>query len=391
MIQEGEYAFSFAEMEGYKIMAAKAICQVRRPGGDGNFASLALQVIGGEEEKVRACFSKEFGLDNLGNEELTYMFALDCTFIVAILQSVYNDVQTSDQNQGAGGRASFSPVYERRFSHPLRKAVMLDLLLLENQAPLFLVKKVMEMDGRYGDVEATFQGFVDAIASRVLPFCRGVTKVGGKANHLLDCLYTIVTHEVEESDRHGKDRLEVLPVAIVPTATELHQAGVEFKGHHHSLSEISFDGHILTLPIIHVGDETERIFRNLLAHESHMVDRAVVLSYLHFMNALINTAGDVALLVDAGVVSENIGNYKRVAGLWNELATNTMCVFTPRYSQAARLAKEYVNNAIHGVMAEFRQRYFSRPWLAVSLLSGTALLIMTFLTMWYTIEVYLKS
>lgn len=413
LVKEGLYAFSFAEMEEYKLLAAKLLLSAQSSSEDAaRLIDKLVQEILKEEEEVRACFGKEMGLSGLGSEELGYMLGLDCIFIVALMHSLYNELHAGDADDEKiwWVPSSFSRVYERHLAHPVKKAALLDLLLLENQVPLFLVKKVMQMmDRRYGDddVEASFQELVDAVAYMALPFCKGVKGLGGRhAKHLLDCLYTIVTHPsqdyhptfIKSADQRShitdpllQDHGQLLLPGLVPTATQLRQAGVQFKGHPLSLSHVSFERHTLTLPNIHVGDETERIFRNLLAHESQLLGRAEVASYLHFMNSLINTADDVAVLVEAGVISENIGDYKHVARLWNQLATNTACIFTPGYSDVASLAKAYVEAEIHGVMAELRERYFSRPWLVLSLLSGTALLLMTFIIMWYTIELYIKG
>eukprot|EP00250_Pteridium_aquilinum_P017873 c23815_g1_i4 orf=111-1529(+) len=406
LVKEGVYAFSFAKMEEYKLLAAKALSAQPSSAGASLIVALA-EEIAREEKEVRACFGREMGLERVGIEEMCYMLALDCIFIVAIMHSLYNELHAGDPEDERAWwvPSSFSHVYEGRFPHPLKKAITLDLLLLENQVPLFLVKKVMQMmDGRYGDdVEASFQELVAVLAYRALPFCKKVKLVEARnAKHLLDCLYTQVTADDDDQNFVKEGRTERFPplqrnrlrqgeADFLPTASKLSQAGVQFKGHCFSLRRVSFEHHTLTLPIIHVNDETELIFRNLLAHESQLVGRAEVASYLHFMNSLINTAADVEVLVEAGVITENVGDYKHVARLWNELATNTVCIFTPRYNNVANSAKDYVNKEIHSVLAELRERYFSRPWLVLSLLSGTALLIMTFITMWYTIEVYIKA
>lgn len=395
LIHRGEYAYSFSEMETCKLMAAKALA--RNFTNPDDFHRLAGDIMS-EEARVRACFDRGLGLEELSREELGYTLALDSVFVVAILHSIYMDVEKALPDAGAGYDkvklrrmdSSFSPIFNTRFSHPVRKAVLLDLLLLENQIPLFLLKKVIRMDRRYKtekDVEEQFRGFMRAVADQALPFCGDVRSQEAEGQHLLDCLYATATATHSPAVDRGLD----LRSATVPTATQLHKAGVKFKGHGGSLSYIAFDSHTLTLPRIHVGDETERIFRNLLAHESQLIDRAEVLSYLHFMNSLINTAEDVGLLVDAEVVSQSIGSNQDVATIWNELALNTLGVLTQPYSKAARSTREYMDNQIHAMLAELMQRYFSRPWLVLSLISGTALLVMTFLTMLYTMDIYWKG
>lgn len=403
LIKQGDYAFSFAEMEELKLMAAKALsAQSSAAAPAGGLIPSMVQEVRKQEKDVRAYFGSDMGLEELCSDELCYMLALDCVFIVAMMHCLYNELQTrnADDAKRWWAPSSFMQVYETRFAPPLKKAAMLDLLLLENQVPLFLVKKVMQMIDGVDDVEVSWQALVDVVAYRALPFCKGVRGVGARnAKHLLDCLYSVVTCNVDNDDCQKlgdallqRDLLRQGRFCVVPTASQLRQAGVKFNGHSLSLSHVSFHRHTLNLPIIHVGNETERIFRNLLAHESQLSGgRADLVSYLHFMNSLINTAEDVAVLVEAGVISESIGDHHQVARLWNELATNTVCIFTPRYMHVGALANAYLEKEIHSVMTELRERYFSRPWLLLSVFSGTALLVMTFVIMWYTIEIYIKG
>lgn len=398
LLHEGEGCYSFTEMERYKLMAAKAVAQMFQ--SPATFALLVEDVVR-EEVKVRASFDTGLGLEDLNQEQLGYMFAVDAAFVVAILQSMCNDLATDSARCQKAKHcllSNFFPVFSRNFSHPMRKAVELDFLLFENQIPLFLLKKVIRMDKRHAssahNADAELEAFIEALACRALPFgssthciSEGFQKLGAvEGKHLLDCMYRIATLGNPDSI----DELDTNPVAL-PTATRLRKAGVRFKSHDRSLSEVSFKGSTLKLPSIRVDDGTERLFRNLVAYESHTTVRADVVSYLHFMNFLINTAEDVCILADAGIVVQTIGDNTQVAKMWNELAKNTACVFTKQYSEVSRLAKHYVDLQIHGVLAEFTERYFSRPWLVVSLLSGLSLLLMTFLTMFYTILLYKKG
>jgi hypothetical protein len=178
-------------------------------------------------------------------------------------------------------------------------------------------------------------------------------------------------------------------VRDMPGATRLHLSGVRFHGHWGSLGELCFQNGLLSLPRIHVSDDTEMLFRNLIAFESSFTpDRLDVISYLHFMDFLIDTPADVGLLIDNQIITETVGSDERVTDIWNRLCRNTVCVFSPTYRSVADDLKAHCRSPWRLLWAEFYRSNLSRPWLVVSILSGSALLVMTFLILWYTILLY---
>jgi hypothetical protein len=149
---------------------------------------------------------------------------------------------------------------------------------------------------------------------------------------------------------------------------------------------------VLYLPRIRVGDETEAFFRNLIAYESQLPGKAGhgvgVLSYLRFMNSLVDTPDDVSLLVDKGVIAQDIGSNEEVAGMWNRLCANTARVRDPALDRLVGRLSAHAARRVNALKAEFKRTYLSRPWLFVSLLSGASVILMTLLTMYYTILLY---
>jgi hypothetical protein len=195
-----------------------------------------------------------------------------------------------------------------------------------------------------------------------------------------------------------------------PSAIELQNAGIRFKpmdglarrrhrpGSHRSMVSVKYDERraILYIPRIRVGDETEGFFRNLIAYESQKGggggdgedDEVGVLSYLRFMNCLVDTPDDVALLVEKGVIAQDIGSNDEVARMWNQLCVNTMRVCNRPYERVARQLMRHTQRKANTLKAEFKRTYFSRPWFLVSLLSAASLIVMTLVIMLYTIALY---
>lgn len=382
------------EMEKHKIVASTHVARTL-PRAD--FCTLVEEFLK-DISKVRDQYDLDLAcrLD----EKLAYMLALDCSFVVEVMRCA---AAAQDNTRRGQLQTGFNAYYCSRFPRPLRKSILQDFVLLENQVPLFLLLKVIRIDRSCATDEQALQdlgSLVAKFACEVLPFNyqaedRFASEVYSEAydlerrKHLLDCLYGIVTHA---GDHAGKVQLVEKP-SHFPSAVDLYNSGITFKPVElGNMRSIKYDARraILHVPKVRVSDDTEKLLRNLTAYESHLIDQVHVLSYLRFMNSLVDTAEDVALLVDMGIVAQDIGSNDEVACMWNNLCMNTMRVCTKEYEDIAVRLVEHCQHKTNALKAEFTRTYLSRPWLVVSLLSGAALLIMTFLIMYYTVKLYLK-
>lgn len=352
----------------------------------GDISSLAKE-IEQEADSIRNEYDTELACKL--DEKLAYMLALDASFIVEILLS------TADPEYQSG----FNVYYCGRVPRPLRKSILQDFVLLENQIPLSLLLKVIRMDKDCesdAKAEQTLGSLVTKIARELLPFYMlpedsyaSLMRNIATQKHLLDCLYGIVTHG---GARSTKFNLKEKPTHF-PCAVDLHQCGVAFKAiSPGNMSSVKFDYRkaILYVPKVRVGDDTERLFRNLIAYESHLVDEVGVLSYLRFMNSLVDSEADVALLVQKGIIAQDIGSNQEVADMWNNLCANTMRVCSEEYEQVAQDLVKHCQVKMNALKAEFKRIYLSKPWLVVSVLSAGALLLMTVMIMYYTIKLFYK-
>ncbi|MCO5601107.1 hypothetical protein L7F22_055226 [Adiantum nelumboides] len=376
-----------AEMETHKVMAAHHLAQSLPNRDFGILADAVFRDI----SLARAQYDAVIGCKS--DEKLAYLLALDAAFIVEVLRCSAYDLTSG-----------FSSYYCRRFPRPLRKSILQDFVLLENQVPLFLLLKALQMDQKCTsdeDALRTLGHMVSEFASEILPFTviseesfSSVVHNMGEKKHLLDCLYGIVTHDTgSRGSSPRKLQLEEKPTHV-PPATDLWNCGVQIKPvEPGNMSSVRFDARraILYVPKIRVGDDTERLLRNLIAYESHLIDKVQVLSYLRFMNGLVDTAEDVALLVEKCIIAQDIGSNDMVAKMWNNLCVNTMRVCTQEYEEVAVQLVRHRNFKLNALKAEFKRTYLARPWLVISVLSAAALLIMTFLITFYTVKLYLAE
>ncbi|KAF5938385.1 hypothetical protein HYC85_022644 [Camellia sinensis] len=98
-----------------------------------------------------------------------------------------------------------------------------------------------------------------------------------------------------KSLRHTKRTFE-----FIPSAAELHEAGVKFKvSSSKSLFDIKFSGNVLEIPQKRIYDSTERLLRNIIAYEQCHCEVKFVTDYTVVLVYLINTSKDVELLVKA--------------------------------------------------------------------------------------------
>jgi hypothetical protein len=505
-------ALAAKEMEMHKVMASKFVERGLAGGRDLGAIVKEFEAMAG---RVRAEFSTELVTCKV-DEKLAYMLALDACFVVEVLKSngrgsryddddyyYYNDDGPLEERSDGG----FHAYYCKRFPRPLRKSVLQDFMLLENQIPLFLLLKVIRMGAGCEsdeDAERRLGAMVEEVARETLPFdwgdaageasVKAVARAVSDRKHLLDCLYGIVTNEEESSsssslslglDPEAENQQGGKPMEIsrggssssyyysmrsgfvggrsaaaaggeystssslgkgaddratgpdkemgaggrehvgrrfqesnlvekpthFPSAIELQNAGIRFKPinglarrrhkpgrHHRSMVSVRYDERraILYIPRIRVGDETEGFFRNLIAYESQTGgddgadgdEQVGVLSYLRFMNCLVDTPDDVALLVERGVIAQDIGSNDEVARMWNQLCANTMRVCSRPYERVALQLVAHTRRKANTLKAEFKRTYFSRPWFLVSLLSAASLIVMTLVIMLYTIALY---
>jgi hypothetical protein len=215
--------------------------------------------------------------------------------------------------------------------------------------------------------------------------------------------------EEEEEEDHPPDpytTLDSLPCAvqILARGISIHAIAGTVKSlafrHSHgfcfsscfssSCSVVSSDR--LLLPRLQIDDHTERLFLNLLAYESHSLRSKLrpyhILSYLHFMDLLVDTPADVDAIADLGVLSISVDSSRAAALVFNRLCRRSRCVFSARHLRAARALKARCNSAWRRGWAEFYSSNLSRPWLVASFLAAIALFAMTFVIMWYTVLLY---
>ncbi|KAL6842928.1 hypothetical protein ACP4OV_027241 [Aristida adscensionis] len=108
---------------------------------------------------------------------------------------------------------------------------------------------------------------------------------------------------------------------IIRSAVELYKAGIQFKASKpDSFHRTGFRRGVLILPSVRVDDSTEYTLLNMMAFERQHTDAGYyVTAYVFFMDSIVESAKDVALLSSGGIIQNAAGSYEAVANLFHSI------------------------------------------------------------------------
>ncbi|KAL9254404.1 putative UPF0481 protein [Drosera capensis] len=198
------------EMESYKLSAAKRIQKKLQK--IIKFYSLVEQfkIL---EPRIRCSYHKYL---DISSETLAWMMAIDSCFLLEFLQ-IYDD---ANETRPSALEASRMPrLVNYMWKRPTQNAILRDIIMLENQIPLFLLRRKLECQFQ------SLQLADEKLLSLLMGFCRDVipfymatdlpmVEVSSCA-HLLDFLYQTVVPEahgnsevIEELEDHEPEHVQ---------------------------------------------------------------------------------------------------------------------------------------------------------------------------------------
>ncbi|XP_042508156.1 putative UPF0481 protein At3g02645 [Macadamia integrifolia] len=190
------------EMESHKVAAAR---RAQR-----QFQSLKFENLVEEMKKlmpkIRGCYNKYL---DLSGEALAWMLAVDACFLLEFLQ-IYAIKEGKVQTEFHAGK---------NFSNYV---MLRDIVMLENQIPLFLMRKVLEL--QHSSLEAadvTFIASLIGLCKEVSPFkMMNFSSIKfTEHSHLLDVLYHMIVPKSEEQPEFA---IELVSDGLdVPTVDEI--------------------------------------------------------------------------------------------------------------------------------------------------------------------------
>ncbi|CAL5051386.1 unnamed protein product [Urochloa decumbens] len=167
---------------------------------------------------------------------------------------------------------------------------------------------------------------------------------------------------------------------MVPSVTELANAGVNFSPTTGDLSTIAFDAKTATfhLPVVTLDSNTEVVLRNLVAYEAAAAAGPLVLArYTELMNGIIDADDDVAVLRRRGVVLNRMKSDGEVAKLWNGMARSVRLTKVASVDRAVEEVNRYYNGRWRVKAKRFMRKYVFSSWQVLTFLAAVLMLLLT--------------
>ncbi|CAN6221917.1 unnamed protein product [Urochloa humidicola] len=175
-------------------------------------------------------------------------------------------------------------------------------------------------------------------------------------------------------------RPPLLEEIMIPSVTELANAGVKFVPTAGDLSTIAFDAKTATfsLPMVTMDSNTEVVLRNLVAYEAAAAAGPLVLArYTELMNGIIDTDEDVAVLRRRGVVLNRMKSDGETAKLWNGMARSVRLTKVAFVDRAVEEVNRYYNGRWRVKAKRFMRKYVFSSWQVLTFVAAILMLLLT--------------
>ncbi|KAF8015760.1 hypothetical protein BT93_H1329 [Corymbia citriodora subsp. variegata] len=311
------------------------------------------------EQQAHNCYAETI---DASQENFLAMMLIDGCFIIELFRK-FNMKELRDEDDRID---EDDPIMHES---GIRTSIERDLLLLENQVPLFILSTLYDLtkgpDEHHEFSYVAIEYFNIELGGPI----RKPTIDKSQGEHLLH-LYHI--HAL--GDR---------AVGV----------GVRFRAlQEGELSDIKFVNGILAIPVLYVEDNTETQFRNLIAYEQYRLSRGInyFTDYVTFLDCLINSSKDVKVLRHAGIIKNYMGDDEVVAQMFNKIGDH-VTVSDSYYSEIFQKVNAHCAKRTKVWMAKLRRDYFHSPWAFLSALAAIVLLLLTIAETGFSVLSYTKQ
>ncbi|XP_059658727.1 putative UPF0481 protein At3g02645 [Cornus florida] len=144
----------------------------------------------------------------------------------------------------------------------------------------------------------------------------------------------------------------------------------------------------MEIPPFRIDDSTEIFLRNVIAFELSCPEiPSYFTSFAFLMDLLINTAEDVKLFEEAGIIRNYLDSREEVTQLFNGICKNAISVDFFHYSSQYHEAMDFCT-PWRVSTGRLKHHYFGSPWAGMSVIAGLFLFVLTFLSTIYTMLSY---
>ncbi|KAG2669233.1 hypothetical protein I3760_14G025200 [Carya illinoinensis] len=393
-------------------------------------------IIKDKENKIRSCYSETFLLSSDG---FVNMILLDAIFILELFCRKYEKLMAHGKDSENSKAREIDYILSRPY---LERGILHDLLLLENQLPFFILKKLyqnVENDTKPTLLELSCGFFVD-LYNYIDPKndevdhidkWKHITKLvnnhfvptkSNKVKHFTDLVrYFFCLTNTEKSCRDlvrsfgcPQKKNKRNNKHLDGTATKLDETGLKLTkpDSERELLQIQFPENVcletfpcfnlswllsclpflksidclerrvqprLEVPPLLLDDKTEGLFRNLMALEQcHYPLETDICDYIVLLDDLITTKEDVRLLVEKKIIVNELGSSAAVTKLVNNLALEIEESGT-HYANLCEKVNDYYRSPWNRLVGTLTRVYFSDFFKGTATVVG---IIVLFLTLW---------
>ncbi|URD91796.1 UPF0481 protein [Musa troglodytarum] len=367
----------------------------------------------GEVERLapaaRDAYSEKLGMDP---GKFAEMMLLDCCFVVELLL-----VQMEEKKKWQETRSTFKqdPIISAwRWALPL---LAHDVMMLENQLPLVVLGSLLELASPGASLKEPLDYFFWNF-----PLTKNTKRITDEniknSPHLLHLFHTCILPTESGSDgggrstsdqpswigslfrrgtmakKSGKESGPFFPHPPMPCARELREARVKFvRKEEASFLDISFRGNEMQIPQVSVDDETNSLLRNLIALEQCYPRAGIdVTAYAWFMNRIIDTPMDVALLRQNKIIENGLGCDEDVSNVFNKLGKEVIMDFQDYYlSDLVQDVTKHCDNKCNSCWATLNHKYLTSPWAIISVFAAILLFLLTAIQAVFAVLSYIKQ
>ncbi|RDX78456.1 UPF0481 protein, partial [Mucuna pruriens] len=313
------------------------------------------------ETSIRRCYAKPI---QHNSDDFLRMVLIDACFIIEHFLRYYSFQDWIKRD----------PLFLKPW---LANDVALDLTLLENQLPFFVLKGLYNL-AIAPHVSADLPSFVDVAFNYFKPHNQqNIRPENVLVQHFTDLLRTFM---LPSSFDLGLPERRVDIVEHLYSASQLLDAGLVFKvSPSKCLLDLKFHKGVLTMPCFKVHSSTEIFIRNIVAFEQcHHPSSPYITEYIKILDFLINIGKDVSILVHKKIIVNLLGDDDKVATMVNNLCSN---VTLPHINSEYRFLCDQLNgfyeNPRNKYKAIFIHEYFNTPWKIASTIAAIVLLLLT--------------
>lgn len=327
------------------------------------------------ETKIRECYSEDL---DCGSWSLIEMMVLDACFVVEMFRVTACLVLPDPAD----------PL----FSMPwVFSFLTLDLLLIENQIPFFVLQTVFNLskaptEAHYSLNKLALEFFNYSLPRPQHELERHYDVLN--VTHLLDLFRLSLVGHLELEDAGDVDG-EFLQ--LIPSAKQLLLAGIKLKPRKSDrFIDVRFERGVLQIPPFTLDAFTRSLLFNCIAFEQcSCYCSKHITTYVVLMRCVVTTEADAALLSECNIITNFWGSDEDVARYFNSLARGVRFDINISYLAGVfRQVTRYHQNRWYVRWSGIKREYFGSAWSFISAVAAFILLALTILQAFYAVYAY---